>query len=146
MPQIVFWYWWVAAALLIVLEVFIPGNVLIWLGISAGLVGGLALAFPEMPPAIALLAFAVLSVSSVVVFRLYFRGRPKPSDHPTLNRRTQQLVGRVVEVAEPIRGGQGRVRIGDSLWVARGDDRDAGLRVRIVGTEGTDLLVEPDQD
>lgn len=146
MPQIVFWYWWVAAALLIVLEVFIPGNVLVWLGLSAGLVGLLALAFPEMPPAVALLAFAVLSVSSVAVFRLYFRRRPKPSDHPTLNQRARQHVGRTVEVVEPIRGGHGRVRIGDSLWVARGEDRDAGKPVRIVGIDGTDLVVEPVED
>ena len=146
MPQIVFWYWWVAAALLIVLEIFVPGNVLIWLGVSAGLVGILALVFPEMPTAIALLAFAVLSVSSVAVFRSYFRRRPQPSDHPALNRRAQQLVGRTVDVVEPIRGGYGKVRIGDSLWVARGEDRDAGTSVRVVGTDGTDLVVGPARD
>lgn len=143
MPQIVFWYWWVAAALLVVLEVFIPGNVLVWLGVSAGLVGFLALVFPEMPLAVALVVFSVLSVSSVVAFRYYSRRQQTATDHPTLNRRAQQMVGRTVELVEPIRGGYGKVRIGDSLWVARGDDREAGATVRIIGTEGTDLVVEP---
>ena len=143
MPQIDFWYWWVAAALLVALEVFIPGNVLVWLGVSAGLVGFLALVFPEMPLAVALVVFSVLSVSSVVAFRHYLRRRQTATDHPTLNRRTQQMVGRTVELVEPIRGGYGRVKIGDSLWVARGEDQQAGTTVRIVGTDGTDLVVEP---
>ncbi len=143
MPQIVFWYWWVAAALLVVLEVFIPGNVLVWLGVSAGLVGFAALVVPEMPSSVALVLFAILAVSSVLTARFYIRRQQKPTDHPALNRRAQQMVGRTVELVEPIRGGFGRVRIGDSLWVVRGDDRDAGMSVRVVATAGTDLLVEP---
>ena len=146
MPQIVFWYWWVAAALLIVLEVFVPGNVLVWLGVSAGLVGLAAWMFPEMPATVALVLFSILAVSSVMAARKYIRRQQKPTDHPTLNRRAQQMIGRTVELVEPIRGGYGRVRIGDSVWVARGEDREAGMPVRIVGTDGTDLLVETVDD
>ena len=37
--------------------------------------------------------------------------------------------------------GHGRVRIGDSTWLAAGPDLPAGSRVRIVGARGALLLV-----
>ena len=39
--------------------------------------------------------------------------------------------------------GSGKVKVGDSEWIARGEDTAAGTRVRIAGAAGTDLLVEP---
>ena len=40
-------------------------------------------------------------------------------------------------------GGSGRVKVGDGEWNARGSDADIGTRVRIIGSRGSDLLVEP---
>ena len=45
-------------------------------------------------------------------------------------------------MVEPISGGEGRVRVGDSVWTARGPDAPAGARVRIIRAEGATLWVE----
>ena len=46
--EIVFWHWWVAAIVFVVIEVFAPGAIFLWLGVSAGVVGALLLVLPEM--------------------------------------------------------------------------------------------------
>ena len=39
--------------------------------------------------------------------------------------------------------GQGRVKVGDSLWRARGPDAPAGSQVVVVSAQGSCLNVEP---
>jgi len=38
--------------------------------------------------------------------------------------------------------GEGRVRVGDSVWKVRGEDLPAGTKVAVKGVDGTILLVE----
>ncbi len=46
-------------------------------------------------------------------------------------------------MVQAIEHGSGRIRLGDSEWIARGPDVAAGERVRVSGSEGAILLVEP---
>ena len=64
------------------------------------------------------------------------------SDLPHLNRRADQLAGRIGVVAETIEGGRGKIRLGDTLWAAEGPDLPAGAAVRIAGSNATILIVE----
>jgi membrane protein implicated in regulation of membrane protease activity len=66
------------------------------------------------------------------------------SDQPTLNRRGDQYVGRKVHVVEEIIGGEGKVRVADTVWRARGPDCAAGARVTVVGSDGACLIVAAD--
>ena len=54
-----------------------------------------------------------------------------------------RLAGETAIVTAAFEGGSGRVRLGDSEWLARGPDIAVGERVRITGSEGSSLLVEP---
>lgn len=60
-----------------------------------------------------------------------------------LNNRAGRLVGETALVTQAIESGSGRVKVGDSEWIARGADAEAGTRVRITGSRGVELLVEP---
>jgi membrane protein implicated in regulation of membrane protease activity len=62
-----------------------------------------------------------------------------------LNDRAGRLVGKVVTVVAAVDEHNGRVRVGDSEWSARGGPAAAGERVRITGVEGNCLKVEPDR-
>ena len=65
------------------------------------------------------------------------------SDNQQLNNRAAQLVGRVVEVSEPLHHGQGRVQIGDTLWKVKASETiEAGAQVIVVGADGMNLLIE----
>ncbi|MCK4710234.1 MAG: NfeD family protein, partial [Gammaproteobacteria bacterium] len=64
------------------------------------------------------------------------------SDHPTLNRRGEQYVGRTFTLDEPIVNGMGKIRVDDSTWKISGNDCDSGSKVKVTGIEGTIFKVE----
>ncbi len=141
-----FWYWWAFAVLLVVVEIFAPGFVFLWLGVSAFLTGLLLLIDPAIAWQWQLLSFAGLGLVSVCGWLWAQRrfGLLRASDEAdSLNRRGEQLIGREFELVEPIRAGTGRVRVGDTVWPVTGPDLPAGSHVRVTGIEGTHLRVEP---
>jgi len=137
-----FWHWWILALALIIVEMFVPGTFFLWMGISAIVVGLIAWLIPVMGWEFQLMLFAILSLVSIVAWRVYQRRHPDESDQPALNRRGEQYIGRVFVLETPIENGFGKVRVGDTLWRVRGSDAAAGSRVKVVGTEGVLLLVE----
>jgi len=142
LQQVEFWHWWVAAVVLLILEVFAPGAFFLWLAIAAGVLGLVVMAVPAMAWDMQLLVFAVLSVAAVALGRVWLKRHPIGTDRPTLNRRGDQYVGRVFTLDEPVINGFGKIRVDDTTWKIRGDDCAAGSRVRVVGVDGTTLLVD----
>ncbi|MCL4766175.1 MAG: NfeD family protein [Hyphomicrobiaceae bacterium] len=136
------WHWFFLAIILFVLETVLPGVHLLWFGLAAVLVGLLALG-TDIAWQWQVIAFGVVSMLSVFWVRRYARPDVVVSDQPDLNVRGQQYVGRVVTVDEPISGGRGRVRVGDTVWVAEGPDLPKGARAKVMAAHGTVLVVEP---
>lgn len=135
------WNWFILAVLLFALETVVPGVHFVWFGVAAILVGLLALAI-GFAWQWQLIAFAVIAVAAVFLVRRYARPDNALSDLPDLNIRGAQYIGRTVTVEEAIRGGRGRVRVGDTLWQAEGEDVAVGERVRVKSANGTVLVVE----
>lgn len=134
---------WLALGLfLCIAELIVPGVFLIWLGIAA-LATGLTAWLVDVPLAWLFVEFAILSVASVYVGRSLFGGDEPASHDPLLNDRTARLIGEPAVVEEAIIGGRGRVRVGDSVWIAFGSDAPVGTRLRITGAEQGMLKVEP---
>lgn len=138
-----FWHWFILGVILTVLETVAPGVVFLWLGIAAGLTGLIVLAIDGLSWQIQTLLFAALSVVSIVSGRLWWRYRPTATDHPTLNRRGEQHIGRVFTLEAPIVNGVGKIRVNDATWKVTGEDLPAGTRVKVIAAEGTILRVEP---
>jgi membrane protein implicated in regulation of membrane protease activity len=138
-----YWHWFVLGVGLAAIEVLAPGTFLLWLGIAAGVVGVVLLIVPDLGWEWQLALFAILSVVSVLIGRYVMRRFAAPTDESGLNRRGEQFVGRVFVLAEPIENGRGAIRAGDSLWRVAGPDRPVGTRVRVTGSDGTLLSVEP---
>ncbi len=65
---------------------------------------------------------------------------------PAMNDRGARLLGETVLVTHAIDGGTGRVRHGDSEWLAKGPDAAPGTRMRVAGHEGTVLVVNTSID
>lgn len=136
------WWWLLGAALLALLEIFLPGVFLVWMAAAAA-VTGITVALLPIPFAAQLGLFALLAVGAVAGGRRHYARNPVASDDPLLNDRTARLIGQNVEVVTAIENGEGRVRVGDSVWSARGPDAPAGARVRVVGAQGNCLNVRP---
>jgi membrane protein implicated in regulation of membrane protease activity len=137
------WNWLILAGLFLILELLAPGIFLIWFGIAAGIVGALALVF-DVAWQWQLMLFAILSLAAVIAARKFLRKDDAQSERPLLNRRAQQHVGKSYLVADAIENGRGKVKIGDTLWRAEGPDAAQGARVKVTGTDGATLMVEPE--
>ena len=138
----VHWLWLTAAALLAILEIFMPGVFLVWIAGAAALTGVVSAVLPIGLP-FQLTLFVLFAIVAVLAGRRHYDRNPVPSADPLLNDRVARLIGRIVTVEADISDGSGRVRVGDSVWNARGADAPAGARVRVTGGQGTCLTVEP---
>jgi inner membrane protein len=135
------WNWLILALLLYGLEAIIPGVHFVWFGTAAILVGlivfATGIAWPWQ-----LIIFSTIAIATVFVVKKFARSDAQASDLPDLNIRGAQYIGREFVVAEPIKGGRGRVRVGDSLWQAEGEDMPEGTRVRVKSVNDAVLMVE----
>lgn len=136
------WAWIVVGIVLAALELLAPGVFFLWLGLAAILTGILDLIFDLSWQASALV-FAVFAAAAVGLGRwLTRRADEAEPDQPFLNRRGEALVGLTVPLDQAIVGGEGRIRVGDSVWRVTGPDLPAGAAVRVARMEGATLVVE----
>ena len=148
------WTWIVIGLVLLVLEIFLtlPGSLFLFTGIAAIIIGASALLF-DWAWQFQLVGFAVLSLVLVVLGHRFFAlpGKRffalpgKDEDDVGLNERATRLIGTSCVLVEPIIGGHGRVKVGDSTWGVTGSDAPAGAKVRIVSADGAALHVELEQ-
>ena len=134
--------WLIAALLLGIAELLVPGVFLVFLAIAAAATGIALFALPALPLAAQILAFAVWSGVAVAIGRRWYHDYPVDAADPLLNDRAARLVGQEVVVAMDIGLDGGRVRVGDGSWPARGDRAMMGERVRVVAADGGVLTVE----
>ena len=62
LETLAYWDWFIAGLVLVILEVFAPGAVFLWLGIAAGVVGAVVFFAPYLDWKFQFTLFAVLSV------------------------------------------------------------------------------------
>jgi membrane protein implicated in regulation of membrane protease activity len=126
---------------LAIAEIVAPGYFLIWLAAAALVTGLVAVAMPVGLES-EILLFVVLCALALAAGRRWVLRHPVASADPMLNDRGGQIIGQSVVVTHVIDGGSGRVRHGDTEWLARGPDAQPGTRMRVTGADGTVLLVE----
>jgi membrane protein implicated in regulation of membrane protease activity len=115
-----------------------------WVGVPMAC-AGLVMGVKGLPSGWWLLAGGVaLLIGDVLLTFLWARPATSRTDQPTLNRREAQYLGRTVPVVAAIVGGEGKVRIADTVWPARGPDCAEGTWVKVVGADGGYLVVVPD--
>ena len=114
---------------------------LIWLG-GAALATGLLAWFLPLSVPLQFLVFALLAVVALYGGKQWLKAHPVVAADPKMNDRGARAVGETVVVTQVIDGGTGRVKLGDSEWLAKGPDAEPGTRMRVAGSEGTVLLVE----
>ena len=135
------WIIWVASGLgLLIVEMLLPGVFMMWLGLAACSAGLLTLAF-HFGFETQVVSFGILAAIALSI-GLRVR-RPRQVVHTE----REGLIGRPA-TALVFQGRDGRVRLGDTDWVARVPPEIAppepGARLRVAQVEGTVLIVRPD--
>ena len=135
------WHWLALGVVLAVLEILIPGNVLIWFGIAALLLGGGMILVPDLPLSGQLGGFALLSILSLGIgFGLR---RRKQDAAAGLNIGSRRFHGQTAMLTTAIVNGRGEVQLGDTVWPVTGPELSAGTAVVIVDSDGVLLTVKP---
>jgi membrane protein implicated in regulation of membrane protease activity len=136
------WLWMIGGVVLLIAEVIAPGFFLVFIG-GAAIAAGLFTLLFGLGAEAQLALFALYALLAVMIGRRFYRQSESPD--PLLNDPARRLVGRVVTVVSPIDEHDGRVRVGDSEWSARGGPAEVGERVRITGVDGNCLKVEAER-
>ena len=135
------WAWLALGLVLAVGEMTIPGVFLIWMAGAAVITGLITWVVPLSVP-LQVVLFAVLSMAAVFIGRNWLRANPIIAADPMMNDRGGRAVGETVLVTTVIEGGEGRVKLGDSEWIAKGPDAEPGTRMKVTAHDGSILIVE----
>ena len=138
---------WVLAGLcLSLLELIVPGVFLIWFGLAAFLMSIVAYFAPLMPVTTQLIWFALFSavfaLCGFFCYRYIFKKIKEPAEYKNLNDTAEQLVGKLVTLAEDCVDNQTKVKVGDSFWLAYCEKQlKKGDRAKIVGVKDSLILI-----
>lgn len=138
-----YWHWLAIALVFFIIEMLAPGAIFLWFGAAAVVVGIIMLVASDLTWQTQIILFSLLSVISLIAWRLYVKKNP-PSDneYPTLNKRGEDLVGRVFTLDEDIVNNYGKIKVDDTMWKIRGEDLASGGKVRVTEVDGTVLVVK----
>lgn len=148
LTQITWWHWLVLALILFGVEMLTGTFDLLMASIAAALTAAFAAFAPESATAwhTQVLVFTVAAVALILASRLLFPGMRKAApEHPTLNKRMAALIGQRGEVTRDLAGGQGQVKIGDTVWGAEAAEGQGligiGEAIVVDSTRGTLAVV-----
>ncbi len=132
--------WWVIGIVLVIAEVVLPGTFLIWFAFAAFGVGLVGLVF-DMSGMNQVIVFSLLSFASLSLGYLMRKRRGDPEVRAFADR-TQAYMGKTYTVVEAIENGQGKIQVGDSVWLAEGEDCPIGGSVKVIDSRGNVLLID----
>lgn len=137
--------WWAWAALAAGLglgELHVPGSYLVWVAIGAAVTAAIDAEW-HMGLGAQIAVFVVAAaISCLEGWRVYGRLGLRPRRAAPLNERDLAVVGAHGVVSADFVDGRGKVRLGDSVWLAEGADLPEGAAVVVSAVNGTTLVVE----
>ncbi|HOY76342.1 MAG TPA: NfeD family protein [Hyphomonadaceae bacterium] len=141
------WHWVGLGIVLMTIEVAVGTFDLLWVSVGAFLTALFALIVPL--PAGGwqgqMVFFGIVALAFVISGRTLFKGlRTRTTTHPHLNDRLASMVGQRGEAATNFDQSQGKVRVGDTVWLAEQSDTTTiveGDQIVITGAEAGLLKV-----
>lgn len=144
MTALPWWAWVILAGVLALAELHVPGSYLVWIALGAAVTSGVHAALGASLSG-QLATFAVASALSCGIGYFVYRRFERPArrgDLP-LNERSQAMIGARGTVCEAFQSGRGKVRLGDTVWLAAGPELAEGAPVVVSAVRGTRLVVQP---
>ena len=141
------WFWAVAAAVIALLELAAPGYYLIWIacGAAATAIAAFTIVFSLSGQLIVFIAASL--IFCIAGFFVYQRLMATAANAPTLNQREFDLLGAAGTAAETFTNGQGKARIGDTVWLAETTQEiPRGAPIVVKAVRGTTLMVDLRKD
>ncbi|ANS84727.1 Inner membrane protein YbbJ [Vibrio scophthalmi] len=137
------WHWLALGLALLAAELLGAAGYLLWLGISALLVG-LLLSLLPLSWQLQWVSFGAFAlVTTWLWWRRQLKQDQESDESRTLNQKEKQLVGQVITLEEDIPAGKSRIRIADTTWSAYCEQSlPAGTVVKVIGIDGITLIIQ----
>ena len=132
-------HWLVFGLALVIVELILWSMFLLWIGASAITISIVFYLYPEVSAGLQALSFVLLSLVSIFLAKKYF---PVKTIDDELSINAKNHIGKECTVVS-IENNIIKVRLGESLWFAKGCEMSVGQKVRIVDTDLSTLIVEP---
>ena len=132
-------HWLVFGLALIIVELFFWSMFLLWIGAAAITISIVFYLYPEVSWVLQVLSFILLSVVSTFLAKKYF---PVKTVDDELSINAKSHIGKECTVVS-IENSIVKVRLGESLWFAKGCEMSVGQKVQIVDVDSSTLIVEP---
>jgi membrane protein implicated in regulation of membrane protease activity len=141
-----YYYWFIAALVLSLIEILTPGFVILWFGVSAAIVAVLDL-LGLHDTFLQVLIWVILSLLMVVMSRTFFKTIFVKSPGENYKTNVDVLIGKTAIVTEQIDNvkGAGRIKVEGQDWAARSEDNSIipeGKTVEIIKYEGIKMFVK----
>ena len=134
-----FIHWLILGIGLIIIELFLWTVFLLWIGSSAITSGVIYFLFPNISGLMQLLIFAVIAIAATSLAKKYY---PVKTFDEQLHNKAKSHIGKECTI-ESIENGVTKVKIGKSLWFAKGSNLSTGQTVKIIDVESSTFIVEP---
>ncbi len=136
------WAWTVLTAALGLAEIHAPGTYLIWIALGAGLTAASEAVY-GLSVSAQVGTFAMASALSCVVGYFVYRHIDlRQQGGAPLNQRDFSTIGRRGVVSSTFANGEGKVRLGDTVWLAEGPNLTEGTPVVVKSVRGARVVVE----
>jgi len=112
---------------------------LLWIGASAITISIVFYLYPEVSAGLQVFSFVLLSAVSTLLAKKYF---PVKTVDDELSINAKNHIGKECTVVS-IENNIIKVRLGESLWFAKGCEMSAGQKVQIVDVDSSTFIVEP---
>jgi inner membrane protein len=139
------WIWGAIGLILLAVEMATGTFYVLWFGVSALSVAIAMWMFPNIPQAIQFVMFAVLSFSSLAIWKLNYK---KHETHSRVGQAQGEEIGRtgtVIEACSPTQNGRIRFTqglMGSLEWTAITDETiEAGSDATVMAVEGNALRI-----
>lgn len=137
-----YWHWLALGLALLACELLGTAGYLLWLGLSAMVVGVLLTVIP-ISWQLQWVSFGVFSLATTWLWwRRQFKADTADDAKRQLNQKHRQLIGQTFVLDEDFPAGKGRVKLGDSSWTAKSSAAiEAGSTVEITQLNGIVLTI-----
>jgi len=140
------WVWAVLGIVLIAVEILAIGTLyILWFGIAAICLAIVTWLFPNIPYAIQLIAFAILSIGSLAIWRRYYKRTDSSSAVGQSQGEEIGRIGTVAQTTSPAQNGLIRFTqglMGSREWVAVSDEViEINSQAKVIAVEGNTLRI-----
>lgn len=135
------WILAIGSVVVAVAELQCPGYYLIWIAAGGAIAALASFAFDLSSTAQISVFIVSCSLSCIWGYFVYQRMIRSSEGNPPLNQRNLEMVGAKGVVTQALENGQGKVKLGDSVWLAEGPNLKTGTPVIVKEVRGTIVLV-----